>query len=199
MTRWSLSFWVGSSLVGFIVLMALSAPLLPVPAPAAQDLFNEFAAPSSQHWFGQGENGVDVFANVAWGSRLSLLVGVGSVLISSFVGLMLGSIAGFLRGAWDAVLMRIVDLLYSFPGLLLVVALAALLGPSLKNMMIAMILTGWAGYARLARLPVHISPSRSSSRLPTQRAVLGSWSMPTMDRLSPTRLAPARDPCVAFF
>lgn len=147
--RWSLS--VGLFLVGTLVLLALLTPWLPLSSPTELRLSQQYAPPSASHWFGLGENGVDILSQVFWGARLSLGVGLGSVLISAFVGLILGSIAGYRRGYFDMILMRIVDLLYAFPGILLVVALAAVLGPSIRNMIIVMVATSWAGYARLVR------------------------------------------------
>jgi peptide/nickel transport system permease protein len=145
------SLWIGGSLVGAMIAIAVLTPFLPLSPPEAQRLAQQYALPSWQHPFGLGENGVDLLSQVFWGARLSLGVGLGSVTIAASVGLLLGSWAGYKRGWWDAVLMRIVDLLYAFPGILLVVALAAVLGPSVRNMMIVMVVTSWAGYARLVR------------------------------------------------
>jgi len=149
--RGKVSLCVGGALVGFMVCVAVLTPYLPLATPDAQNLSQQYASPSWKHPLGLGENGVDLLSQVFWGARLSLGVGLGSVTISSLIGLLLGSWAGYKRGWADMVLMRIVDLLYAFPGILLVVALAAVLGPSIKNMMIVMIATSWAGYARLVR------------------------------------------------
>jgi peptide/nickel transport system permease protein len=151
MNRSRLSMALGGSLVAFIALSAVITPLLPLENPRVQHLALEYASPMPGHRLGLGENGVDLLAQVLWGARLSLSVGVGSVALSALIGLLLGSWAGYHRGWWDLALMRLVDVVYSFPGILLVVTLAAVLGPSLKNMLIAMVATAWAGYARLVR------------------------------------------------
>jgi peptide/nickel transport system permease protein len=140
--------------VCWLVLLAfvsLLTPLLPIPDTSQQDLAHEYAAPSREHPLGLGENGGDVLSNLLWGGRNTLAIALSSVLVSAFIGLLLGSMAGYLRGSFDTVLMRIIDLLYSFPGILLVVALAAFLGPSLRNVFIALTVTSWASYARLVR------------------------------------------------
>ena len=145
------SLYIGGTLVGLMILIALLTPVLPFTDPETQRLASQYASPSFEHPFGLGENGVDLLSQVFWGARLSLGVGLGSVVLSALIGLLLGSWAGYKRGWWDDVLMRVVDLLYAFPGILLVVALAAVLGPSVRNMMIVMVATSWAGYARLIR------------------------------------------------
>ncbi|NCN40282.1 ABC transporter permease [bacterium] len=149
--RGQLSLYIGATIVISMISIALLTPFLPLVDPQAQDLVNQYAVPSFDNIFGRGENGVDLLSQVFWGTRLSLGVGIGSVLFASLIGMFLGSWAGYKGGIYDLVLMRIVDLLYAFPGILLVVALAAVLGPSVKNMMIVMVATSWAGYARLVR------------------------------------------------
>lgn len=134
-----------------LLILILVAPWLPLHDPQMQNLESEFASPNAEHWLGTGENGVDVMSQLFWGGRVSLGVGIGSVFLSSIIGLVLGSISGWVRGRFDLCLMRIVDMIYAFPGLLLVVALAVVLGPSLKNVILVLVLTGWASYARLVR------------------------------------------------
>ncbi len=149
--RGQLSLFIGGFIVIGMVGIALLTPYLPLNDPQSQDLVNQYSRPSWMNWLGRGENGVDLLSQVFWGARLSLGVGAGSVVFASFIGMFLGSFAGY-KGGWaDLILMRIVDLLYAFPGILLVVALAAVLGPSVRNMMIVMVATSWAGYARLVR------------------------------------------------
>jgi len=146
-----LSFWVGLTILIVISLLAILAPWLGLVDPNVQSLINEYAGPAKGHPLGFGENGVDLLSQVIWGARISLSVGFITVFIASFVGLLLGSISGFFRGWIDIVFMRIIDVMYAFPGILLVVALAAFLGPSIKNLIIVMSVTSWAGYARLIR------------------------------------------------
>ncbi len=145
------SLFFGLIVVSFFLVTALLAPWLGLHDPVAQNLAKQFAEPSSSHWFGNGVNGVDLLAQLIWGSRLSLFVGIGSVFFASAIGLVLGSIAGYRRGWVDVLIMRIVDTLYAFPGILLVVALAVVLGPGIQNLVIVLSLCSWAGYARLTR------------------------------------------------
>lgn len=144
-------FRIGLTILVIVGAAALLAPWLPIEAPGVQDLARQHEAPTWRHPFGYGENGIDLASQVIWGARLSLAVGFGSVILSAVVGTMLGAAAGFRRGRFERVLMQVVDGLYAFPGLLLIVALAAVLGPSLRNLVLVLVATAWAGYARLAR------------------------------------------------
>jgi peptide/nickel transport system permease protein len=103
------------------------------------------------HWFGLDELGRDILARLLVGARISLLVGAVVVGISASVGTMLGSIAGYYGGLVDDVVSRVSDVLMAFPGLLLAIAVVAVLGPSLTNVVLALTLIGWVGYARLVR------------------------------------------------
>jgi peptide/nickel transport system permease protein len=112
------------------------------------------AGPRLEHPMGQDKLGRDVFARVLAGARVSLLVAAASVAISVFVGTAVGAVAGFAGGALDLLLMRIVDILLAFPGLLLAIALAGALGPGLANVVLALSIIGWTGYARVVRAEV---------------------------------------------
>lgn len=141
----------GVSIIVFMGLLGLLAPWLAQQDPHAMSLADRLAGPSSKHWFGLDENGSDVFAKIVYGARVSLGVAWLVVMISGTVGLIVGSIAGF-YGRWaDQVIMRIVDMIYAFPGFLLALALVAVLGPSVKNLIFALCLTSWTGFARLVR------------------------------------------------
>jgi len=146
--------WVGLSIVLTLCVVALLAPLLSPVDPRAISLENELAAPGPAHLLGTAENGVDVLAQLLYGARISLLVGLVSTLISLVVGTFLGSIAGYRGGLVEEVLMRVVDVLLAFPGILLAIFITAVLGPSLWNVIFALCATGWTGYARLARAQV---------------------------------------------
>jgi peptide/nickel transport system permease protein len=119
--------------------------------PAAQVLAMRLEGPSAAHWFGLDELGRDIFARVLAGARISLLVGLVVVGVSSTVGIALGSAAGYFGGRVDEAISRVIDVLLAFPGLLLAIALVAVLGPSLTNVVLALSLIGWVGYARLVR------------------------------------------------
>src|SRR5688500_13389629 len=142
---------VGAAIVLFTVLAAVFGPLLAPYDPSAQELALRLEGPTGLHWFGLDELGRDIFARVLSGARISLLVGLVVVGVSSTIGIALGSIAGYFGGKVDDVISRIIDVLLAFPGLLLAIALVAVLGPSLTNVVMALTLIGWVGYARLVR------------------------------------------------
>ena len=141
----------GLAVAGLLVLTALLAPVLSPVDPFSVDLSAELAPPGGAHLLGAGENGIDVLAHVLHGARVSLIVSVFAVLLSAAVGITLGGLAGYLGGAADEVLMRVVDVLLAFPGILLAIFITSVLGPSLLNVVFALTFTGWTGYARLTR------------------------------------------------
>lgn len=141
----------GISIIVLMLLMASFAPLLSSFSPYDMNLENRYLSPDSTYWFGTDENGSDIWTKVLYGSRISLLVAFSVVGISCFIGLIIGSIAGY-YGKWaDTIIMRIIDMLQAFPGFLLALSLVAVLGPSIKNLIIAMCISGWTGFARLVR------------------------------------------------
>lgn len=142
---------VGGSMILLIVLVAIFAPYIATQDPNAMSLQHRYQGPSGEHLFGLDENGSDVFAKVIHGSRVSLLVSITVVTMSLIVGLILGSIAGYF-GRWiDGIIMRIIDMIYAFPNFLLALGLIAVLGPSIRNVILAMCLTSWTNIARLVR------------------------------------------------
>jgi len=141
----------GAAVVLAWVVIAILAPWIAPYDPIEQDVATRLAAPSAQHWLGQDEIGRDVLSRVLYGGRVSLPVAAVVVVLASLFGTLYGAIAGFL-GRWpDEVAMRIVDMVLSFPALILAMAIAAALGPSIRNSMLAMLLVWWPPYARLAR------------------------------------------------
>jgi len=142
---------VGATLVILIVGAALFAPWLVPFDPATQELPLRLEGPTSGHWFGLDELGRDILSRVLLGARVSLFVGFVVVGVSGVVGTAMGSIAGYYGGRIDQVISRVMDVLLAFPGLLLAIALVAVLGPSLGNVVMALTVIGWVGYARLVR------------------------------------------------
>ena len=137
-----------------LVVLLASAALAPYLAPHSYTQINlqdRLLGPTSIHWFGTDELGRDVFSRLLYGGRISFLVALIVVTISFCSGVILGSISGWFRGWIDEVMMRIADVLLAFPGLLLAIALMAVLGPSLQNVILALIVIGWIPYARLTR------------------------------------------------
>jgi peptide/nickel transport system permease protein len=144
----------GALLLAAILALALLAPAVSPQAPLRTDLDGALRGPSSGHPFGQDRLGRDVFAQVAYGARASLLISIAVVTLTVIAGVAAGAAAGYLGGGADALVMRIVDIFLAFPGILLAIALAGVLGPSLVNLVIALSVMGWVGYARLVRAQV---------------------------------------------
>jgi peptide/nickel transport system permease protein len=142
---------VGAAIVLVAVLAALLGPLVSPFDPAAQELALRLEGPTGLHWFGLDELGRDIFARILSGARISLMVGLVVVGVSATVGIVMGAIAGYFGGRIDEAISRVIDILLAFPGLLLAIALVAVLGPSLTNVILALTLIGWVGYARLVR------------------------------------------------
>jgi peptide/nickel transport system permease protein len=145
---------LGAVIVIVAVLAAIVGPSVVPYDPAAQDLALRLSGPTGFHWFGLDELGRDIFARVLVGSRISIMVGLIVVSVSASVGIVLGALAGYFGGWIDETISRVIDVLLAFPGLLLAIALVAVLGPSLRNVVLALTLIGWVGYARLVRAQV---------------------------------------------
>jgi peptide/nickel transport system permease protein len=142
---------LGAVLVLLTVVSAITAPWIVPYDPAEQELTLRLEPPSVAHPFGLDELGRDIFSRVLAGARISLFVGLTVVGISSAIGVLLGSVAGYFGGWLDDVISRVIDVLLAFPGILLAIALVAVLGPSLANVVMALSVIGWVGYARLVR------------------------------------------------
>jgi peptide/nickel transport system permease protein len=145
------AFTSGALLTVALIFVALAAPLLAPFDPDAQDTSRRLEAPSTQHLLGLDDLGRDVLSRIVFGARVSLRVGFSVVVIGSLIGVALGAMAGYFGGAWDVTIMRICDILLAFPGILLAIALVAVLGPSLNNVILALAAINWVGYARLVR------------------------------------------------
>jgi peptide/nickel transport system permease protein len=147
----SKSALIGGTVLLTIVLAALLAPLISPYDPIKTSQRTSLEAPSRAHFMGTDRFGRDVLTRVLWGGRLSLPVGFVSVVIAAVVGVALGLIAGYYGGRLDAVIMRFVDLLLAFPGILLALAIVAVLGASLLNLMIAVGIASIPDYVRITR------------------------------------------------
>ena len=144
------------SLIGIIIIilmfsLALFAPLLAPYDPNAPDFYNLLKGPSVKHWLGTDDLGRDLLSRVIYGARVSMTVGIGCTVFSIAFGTFMGVLSGYRGGAWDMVIMRVVDMIMIFPGFMFVLILAAALGPGMINIIIAISLFGWAGAARLIR------------------------------------------------
>ncbi|MBM7601235.1 dipeptide transport system permease protein [Virgibacillus halotolerans] len=135
-------------LLGF---MAIFGPILSPYSVKIQDLPNQYQPPSSDHWFGTDSHGRDVFTRTWYGARISLFVGLMAALIDFTIGIVYGGISGYKGGRTDSILMRIIEILYGLPYLLVVILLLVVMGPSLTTIIVALTVTGWVGMARIVR------------------------------------------------
>jgi len=146
---------IGFASAFILLLAALLAPWIAPADPAAQNLPARLAPPSFAHWMGTDELGRDLLSRTLYGARVSLTVSVCVVCGCGLIGLTLGMLAGYLGGWFDGVInLLLINAFLSFPGILLAIAFAAFFGPGIGKVILALIITGWAGYARLARAQV---------------------------------------------
>jgi len=146
---------IGLAAAVILVLAALLAPWIAPADPAAQNLPARLQAPSHAHWMGTDELGRDTLSRTLFGARISLLVAVSVVCGCGLTGLVVGMLAGYTGGWFDRfVNVLLINAFLSFPGILLAIAFAAFLGPGISKVILALVITGWAGYARLARAQV---------------------------------------------
>jgi peptide/nickel transport system permease protein len=146
---------IGVILTLLLLILAIAAPWIAPSDPNAQNLPARLSAPNTLHWMGTDELGRDIFSRVLYGARVSMLVGICVVVGAGILGLAIGALAGYI-GGWVDGIVNIVFLnaFLSFPGILLAIAFAAFLGPGIGKVILALIVTGWAGYARLARAQI---------------------------------------------
>ncbi len=143
---------VGSVVVLFILLLALLAPLIAPYDPNLQETANRLMPPDAAHWFGTDGFGRDILSRIIYGARPTLLLVLVVVLLMAPLGILVGILSGFFGGITERVLMRITDIVMSFPRLLLAFAFVAIMGPGLINGALALALTSWPAYARQARV-----------------------------------------------
>jgi peptide/nickel transport system permease protein len=152
MPRLSVATWIGAALCGLFVLVAIVGPLLCKRAPGAQDLDHLLEGPSLYHLLGTDENGCDLLTQMCYGARLLAGLALAVVALCLVVGVLIGTFAGYLGGFFDEVVMRIIDVLLAFPGILLNIAIAALVPRAGVGVLVfALAVNGWVGYARVAR------------------------------------------------
>jgi len=142
---------VGAIIILVLLLTALLAPWIAPYSPTRQNLGERLLAPSGAHWMGTDELGRDILSRVIWGSQITLTIVALVALISAPLGLLVGAIAGYFGGWADRVLMGITDIFLSMPKLILALAFVAALGPGINNAIIAIAITSWPAYARIAR------------------------------------------------
>ncbi|OSN01174.1 MULTISPECIES: ABC transporter permease [Lonsdalea] len=158
----------GLLVITAVLLVSLAAPLLTPYPPGFQDLANRLAPPSAAHWLGTDELGRDVLSRILYGGRTTLGMVIAVVAITAPVGLLVGCVAGYAGGLLDKALMRVTDIFLSFPRLVLALAFVAAMRPGVESAILAIALTAWPPYARLARaetLQVRNSDFIAASRL----------------------------------
>lgn len=145
--------WLGIVILSAVVLVAIFAPLLAPYDPEAIDILNRLKPPSltSGHLLGTDDVGRDLLSRLLYGARISLLVGVSTIILGGLVGAALGLLAGYHTGRLDSVIMRVVDIQLAFPSLLLAIAILAVLGSSVVNVIVVLSIASWATFCRVAR------------------------------------------------
>jgi peptide/nickel transport system permease protein len=145
-------FWLAAVVLAVILVAALFAERLAPYGPNEQDITKRLRAPDlKEHWLGTDEVGRDILSRLVHGARVSLLVGVIAVAVSCPIGVLVGLVAGYVGRRTDDVLMRITDIQLAIPTILLAIAVVAVLGPGIRNVIITLTVTGWTLYARLVR------------------------------------------------
>ncbi|MEZ4515957.1 MAG: ABC transporter permease [Chloroflexota bacterium] len=150
--RWSAyTLWAGIVIILLISVISFGAPLFGFTEPNQTDLLNTLAPPSWEHPFGTDDLGRDVLTRVVYAGRVDLTFGIITTYVSLFIGLFIGALAGYFGGLFDTIVMRLVDLVISFPFIVLILAIAAIVGPGLTGAYIGVLVVSWALYARLTR------------------------------------------------
>ena len=180
---------LGSLVIILLVLAAIFAPYVTPSDPLEMDLINPYQPPGSEgHIFGTDNFGRDIFTRLVYGSRISLLIGIVVVSIASVIGTVLGIIAGYYGGAVDSAIMRLVEIFYAFPFLILAIAVIALFGPSIFNVMWVLGLVSWPLYARVVRSQV--LTLRDAEYVEAARAAgMGNWRI-MFKHILPNSLTP---------
>ena len=179
---------MGLAMVSVVFLTAVFAPVIATHPPRAQDLTNTLQSPSGEHWFGTDELGRDQFSRVVHGTRIAVSVGLASILLALVIGVILGSISGYLGRAWDAVIMRVADVFFAFPLIIGAIVIILVVGRGVTPVIIALGLFSWATVARLLRSS--ILSIRESEYVEAARSLGASkWRIVTRHVL-PNSMAP---------
>ena len=179
---------IGGSFVLLLILCAIFAPVIAPYSDTQANFLATYQAPSWQHWFGTDELGRDLLTRLLYSLQTASLVGFGAEAVELTIGLFLGAIAGYIGGAVDAVLMRIVDIVYGFPSLLFSIILVVLLGHSLLSILIAVSATSWVSMARIVRSQVIVV--KQSDYVSAARGMGASWWQILRRYVLPNSLGP---------
>ena len=151
MTRDQLLFRIYTGIILLIVLVAICAPLISSYDPYESQIQNSLLPPSAEHYFGTDKLGRDIFTRILYGARISITMALIVVIISGGLGTLIGVISAYVGGKVDNAIMRLTDVFLAFPGIVLAIAIAGVLGGSAVNAVLAVVIVGWTKYARLAR------------------------------------------------
>jgi peptide/nickel transport system permease protein len=179
---------VGLVLVGLLLLTVVAAPLLAPYDPATQDVTNRLQGPSAEHWLGTDHLGRDLLSRGLHGTRIALGVAVPAGLLALAIGLVLGLLAGYRGGRTDSVLVVLMDSMQAFPAVILALALLALLGPSLRNVIIVVAVTFAPAYARMARASTFVA--REEPYIEAERSLGASSTRVLLHHILPNVIAP---------
>ncbi len=179
---------LGLYIILFWAVAAIIAPFTSMREPLAQTITDRLQAPSAQYWFGTDELGRDVFSRVIYGARISLPIGFVVIMFAVTMGSLVGASAGYIGGMYDLLIMRVADITLAFPSIVLALAIAAVLGPSITNALIAMILVWWPEYARLMRSQV--LSVKNNEYVTAAVALGGSRGRVLMRHILPNTFAP---------
>jgi len=149
--RRHLGVFIGLVIFAFWGLGALAAPITLSSDPLRQNINDSLEPPGATHWWGADKLGRDIYTRVVYGARISLPAGIIAVIASMTIGTTIGALAGYFGGLWDELLMRITDVFLAFPTIILAMAIAAALGPSVVNAIITIAIVSWPNYARVMR------------------------------------------------
>jgi peptide/nickel transport system permease protein len=142
---------IALAIVTFYVFIGIFAPFIAPYDPSQTDLSARLSPPSATHWFGTDSIGRDILTRTIWGARVSLVVGITTVLLTALAGMLLGMFGGYFRGWFDKLTARLTELLQAFPDLIFAIGMMAFLGPGLGNLIVALFLKGWVEFYRLSR------------------------------------------------
>jgi oligopeptide transport system permease protein len=142
---------IGLIVLSILVFMAIFGPFMTEYGYQEQVLTDANLSPNAEHWFGTDDLGRDIWARVWWGTRISLFIGIIAAVLDLLIGVIYGSIAGYLGGRADNIMMRIIEILMGIPNLILIILIMIFLDPGITAIIIAMVITGWMGMARLVR------------------------------------------------
>jgi len=180
--------FIGLCIIIILIITALLAPVIATHSPTDQSIVDRYQTPSSEHYLGTDELGRDIFSRIVYGTRISIQIGIIAVGISMIVGVLLGATAGYF-GKWiDQVIMRLIDILMAFPSILLAIALVAVLGPSLRNAMIAVGIVGVPQFARIVRAAV--LSVKETEYIEAARAIGAKHSRIVFQHVLPNCVAP---------